>query len=104
MEFLDVMRSQIGYEIPMGTDHWGHFGVNEAIKLARAAEKYNLAYMEDLIPWHYMEQWKEISMSTTTPTQTGEDIYTLKRGFKQLIDMRAVDIVHPDPNTSGGIS
>jgi len=103
MEFLDVMRSQIGYEIPMGTDHWGHFGVNEAIKLARAAEKYNLAYMEDLIPWHYMEQWKEISMSTTTPTQTGEDIYTLKRGFKQLIDMRAVDIVHPDPNTSGGI-
>ena len=23
MEFLDVMRSKIGYEIPMGTDHWG---------------------------------------------------------------------------------
>ncbi|MEQ9442650.1 MAG: mandelate racemase/muconate lactonizing enzyme family protein [Cyclobacteriaceae bacterium] len=103
MEFLDVMRSQIGYEIPMGTDHWGHFGVNEAIKIARAAEPYNLAYIEDIIPWHFTDQWREITESSTTPTQTGEDIYTLEGGFKELIDRRAVDIVHPDPNTAGGI-
>ena len=103
MEFLEVMRNKIGYEIPMGTDHWGHFDVNEAIKLAKSAEKYNLAYMEDLIPWQYTDQWREITVSTTTPTQTGEDIYCLEGGFKTLIDRRAVDIVHPDPNTAGGI-
>ena len=103
MEFLDVMRSKIGYEIPMGTDHWGHFGVNEAIKICRASEKYNLAYIEDIIPWHFTKQWREITESTTTPTQTGEDIYTLEEGFKELIDNHAVDIVHPDPNTAGGI-
>ena len=103
MEYLDVMRSKIGYEIPMGTDHWGHFGVNEAIKIARATEKYNLAYIEDIIPWHYTEQWREITESSTTPTQTGEDIFALEGGFKELIDKRAVDIVHPDPNTAGGI-
>ncbi len=102
-EFLDVMRAQIGYEIPMGTDHWGHFGVNEAIKIARAVEKYNLAYIEDIIPWEYTDQWREITMSSTTPTQTGEDIYKLEGGFKELIEARAVDIVHPDPNTAGGI-
>ena len=102
-EFLEVMRNQIGYEIPMGTDHWGHFGVNEAIKIARAVEKYNLAYIEDIIPWQYTDQWREITMSTTTPTQTGEDIFKLYGGFKELIDKRAVDIVHPDPNTAGGI-
>lgn len=103
MEYLDVMRSKIGYEIPLGVDHWGHFDVNEAIKINRAAEPYNLAYSEDIIPWHYTEQWKEITTSTTTPTVTGEDIYTLEGGFKELIDKRAVDIVHPDPNTAGGI-
>ena len=103
MEFLDVMRSQIGYEIPMGTDHWGHFGINEAIKLARAAEKYSLAYIEDIIPWQYTDQLRELTLSTTTPIQTGEDIYCLEGGFKELIDTRAVDIVHPDPNTAGGI-
>ncbi len=103
MEFLDVMRSQIGYEIPMGTDHWGHFGVNEAIKIARAAEPYNLAYVEDIIPWHYTDQLRELTLSTTTPIQTGEDIYMFEGGFKDLIENRAVDIVHPDPNTAGGI-
>lgn len=103
MEFLHVMREQIGYEIPMGTDHWGHFGVNEAIKIARAAEKYNLAYIEDIIPWQYTKQWREITESTTTPTLTGEDIFSLELGFKELIDSHAVDIVHPDPNTAGGI-
>ncbi len=102
-EFLEVMRNQVGYEIPMGTDHWGHFGVNEAIKIARAVEKYNLAYIEDIIPWEYTDQWKEITLSTTTPTQTGEDIYRLEGGFQELIEKRAVDIVHPDPNTAGGI-
>ena len=102
-EFLEVMRNQVGYEIPMGTDHWGHFGVNEAIKIARAVEKYNLAYIEDIIPWQYTDQWKEITLSTTTPTQTGEDIYRLEGGFQELINKRAVDIVHPDPNTAGGI-
>ncbi len=102
-EYVDVMRSTIGYEIPMGTDHWGHFGVNDAIKICRAMEKYNLAYLEDLIPWQYIDQWKEISMSTTSPTQTGEDIYLLEGGFEEIITRRAVDIVHPDPNTAGGI-
>ncbi|MCW9707953.1 mandelate racemase/muconate lactonizing enzyme family protein [Fodinibius salsisoli] len=103
MEYVDVMRSQIGYEIPMGTDHWGHFGVNEAIKLARAAEPYNLAYMEDLIPWTYTNQWKRITDSTTTPTQTGEDIFMLKGGFKELIDNQAINVIHPDPVGCGGL-
>ncbi len=102
-EFLEVMRNQIGYEIPMGTDHWGHFGVNEAIKIAQAVEKYNLAYIEDIIPWQYTDQWREITTSSNTPTQTGEDIYMLYGGFKEIIDKHAVDIVHPDPNTAGGI-
>jgi L-alanine-DL-glutamate epimerase-like enolase superfamily enzyme len=103
MVFLDVMRSQIGYEIPLGTDHWGHFSVNEAIKIAKAAEPYSLSYVEDIIPWHYTEQWKAITESSTTPTQTGEDIYRLHGGFHDLIAQHAVDIVHPDPNTAGGI-
>jgi L-alanine-DL-glutamate epimerase-like enolase superfamily enzyme len=102
LKYVDVMRSVIGYEIPLGVDHWGHFGVNEAIKIHRAAEPYHLAYSEDVIPWQYTDQWRQITMASTTPTVTGEDIYLLD-GFKDLIDKRAVDLVHPDPNTAGGI-
>lgn len=103
MRYIDATRSQIGYEIPLGVDHWGHFGVNEAIKINRAAEPYVLAYSEDSIPWMNFDQWREITDSSTTPTVTGEDTFGLEGGFKELIDKRAVDIVHPDPNSSGGI-
>jgi L-alanine-DL-glutamate epimerase-like enolase superfamily enzyme len=37
-----------------------------------------------------------------TPVCTGEDIY-LKEGFKPLLEARAVNVIHPDIATSGGI-
>ncbi len=101
-QFVAVMREHVGYEIQLGIDHTGHFDKNEAIKLARRMEKYSLAYMEDLVPWTYTDDWKDITDATTTPTKTGEDIFALE-GFKPLIDKRAVDIVHPDLGSAGGI-
>ena len=96
-----AMREAIGYEIPVGIDHVGHMGLNSMIRLAKAFEPYNIAWLEDLIPWQYTDQWKEISMNIDIPTLTGEDIY-LKDGFRDLIENRAVDMVHPDPVTAGG--
>ncbi|MCB0688800.1 MAG: mandelate racemase/muconate lactonizing enzyme family protein [Saprospiraceae bacterium] len=102
LERVDKVRSKIGYQIPLASDHYGHFDHNNAIRLGRAVEKYRLAWLEDLIPWKYTEQWKTISDAIETPTSTGEDIY-LKEEFIKLIDARAVDIVHPDLATSGGL-
>ena len=45
---------------------------------------------------------KEIKENTTTPILTGEDIY-LKEDFIKLIDMGAVDMIHPDLASSGGL-
>ena len=101
-EFLAAVREAVGYEIPIASDHYGHFGVNDAIRLGRAVDPYRLAWLEDMVPWDYTEMWKEISTAIETPTITGEDIYLLDY-FKPLIDARAVDLVHPDPNSAGGI-
>ena len=43
-----------------------------------------------------------MSDALETPLLTGEDIYLLKN-FKPLIDIHAVDIIHPDLATSGGL-
>ena len=45
---------------------------------------------------------KQIRDSTTVPILTGEDIY-LKEPFIKLIDMGAVDMIHPDLASSGGL-
>jgi L-alanine-DL-glutamate epimerase-like enolase superfamily enzyme len=65
-------------------------------------EKWNLAWMEDMVPWQFGEQMKQIRDSTTVPILTGEDIY-LKEPFVKLIDMGAVDMIHPDLASSGGL-
>ena len=101
VKYVAAMREAIGWEIPVGVDHLGHMGLNSMIRLGRAFEPYNIAWLEDLIPWQYSDQWKEISQAIQVPTLTGEDIY-LKEGFRDLIEKRAVDIVQPDPVTAGG--
>lgn len=99
---VDNVRGMIGYEIPLSTDHYGHFDYNNGIRLGRALEKYRLAWLEDIVSWEYTDQWKTMTQALETPTLTGEDIYLLKN-FKPLIDARAVDIVHPDLASSGGL-
>jgi L-alanine-DL-glutamate epimerase-like enolase superfamily enzyme len=101
-KIVDHVRSMVGYEIPLSSDHFGHFDLNNGIRLGKVLEKYRLAWMEDIVPWEYTEQWKTISDALETPVLTGEDIYLLG-GFKPLIDLHAVDIVHPDLATSGGL-
>jgi L-alanine-DL-glutamate epimerase-like enolase superfamily enzyme len=101
-EFVQTVREQVGMEVPLSADHFGHIGVNSCIRLGKALTKYNMAWLEDMIPWQYTDLLKKISDAVDIPLCTGEDIY-LKEGFVELARNHAVDILHPDLATSGGI-
>ncbi len=101
-DYVGVVRDIVGYEIPIATDHFGHIGLESCIRLGKELDQYSLAWYEDMIPWQYTNQWKQLKNSVDTPVCTGEDIYLLE-GFKPLIDNEAVSIIHPDLATSGGI-
>ncbi len=101
-EYVAAVRDAVGMEIPLSMDHLGHLGVNSIIRLGKAYEKYNLSWMEDVIPWEYTDLLKQISDQSPTPILTGEDIY-LKECFQALCEKRAVGKIHPDLATSGGI-
>ncbi|MDD2578913.1 MAG: mandelate racemase/muconate lactonizing enzyme family protein [Eubacteriales bacterium] len=101
-QYVADVRKIIGYKIPLATDHFGFMGVEELIKVARRLEKFNLAWMEDCIPWQYTDQWKRLSEATATPLCVGEDQY-LAESFLPLLRAGAVSVVHPDPLTLGGI-
>ena len=102
-EYVEKVRDGVGYEIPLCADHFGHFDVNNSIRFGRTMEKYRLAWLEDMVPWFDIVNNKKLSDALETPILTGEDIYCLRDGFKPLIDARAVDIIHPDLGTSGGL-
>jgi len=101
-EYVAAVRDAIGMEIPLSMDHLGHLGVKSIIRLGKAYEKYNLSWMEDVIPWQYTDLLKQISDESPTPILTGEDIY-LKEPFQVLCERHAVSKIHPDLATSGGI-
>lgn len=101
-QYVADVRGVIGYEIPLAIDHFGHLGIGSCIQLARCVEKYNIAWMEDMIPWQLTEQYARLSRATTIPICTGEDIY-LKENFLPLLEAGGVSVIHPDILTSGGI-
>lgn len=101
-EYVQAAREAVGMEIPLSMDHLGHLGVNSIIRLGRAYEKFNLSWMEDVIPWQYTDMLAHITAESPTPILTGEDIY-LKEGFINLCEKHAVSKIHPDISTSGGI-
>lgn len=102
VDYVEQVRNVVGYEIPIAADHFGHIGIDDCIRLGEALEPFNLAWLEDLVPWQLTEQWVRLERTLKTPVCTGEDIY-LKEGFMHLLEAKAVNVIHPDLATSGGI-
>ena len=101
-DYVGQVREMVGMDIPLSADHFGHIGVNSCIRLGKALTKYNMAWLEDMIPWQYTDLLKQISSAVDIPILTGEDIY-LKEPFLELCRAHAVDIIQPDLATAGGI-
>jgi L-alanine-DL-glutamate epimerase-like enolase superfamily enzyme len=112
-EYIQAVRDAIGSAAPLATDHFGALTVNDSIRYSRAFERYDLAWAEDMIQVGHLgpggdaprnwRAYRELSEATTTPIATGESLFGLEEGFRDLIDNRAVDIIHPDPLTAGAI-
>lgn len=108
IECVIAMKEVLGDEVGLALDCGPGFVLTDAIRLARAMEPYNLMWLEDMltgdyIPWVHADVYREVTMSTTTPIHTGEQIY-LRHNFKELIERNAVRIVGPDPCDVGGIA
>ena len=101
-DYCASIREIVGWDIPIAVDHFGHFPVEDCIKIAQALDRFNFAWYEDMIPWQYTDQYVILRNSCNTPILTGEDIY-LKEGFKDLFEKKAIAICHPDLASSGGL-
>ena len=103
-----AMKDVLGDEIGLALDCGPGWTVPDSIRLAKALEPYNIAWLEDLFtgdytPYVLADCYRDISQSTSVPIHTGEQIY-LRHNFRELIEGRAVDIIGPDPCDIGGIA
>jgi L-alanine-DL-glutamate epimerase-like enolase superfamily enzyme len=104
VEVVAAIRAAVGWDVALCTDHFGHgyLAAKDVIRLGRALEPFGLAWIEDPMPWWDMAGHKQVTDALTIPTAAGEELY-LWDGFRELIEQRAVDIVHPDLLTAGGM-
>jgi L-alanine-DL-glutamate epimerase-like enolase superfamily enzyme len=104
-EVVSAVRDAVGWDTSLCIDHFGHgmMTVKEVIRLGYALEPYGLAWMEDPVPWADVDAHKAVTDAVGVPVAAGEELY-LWDGFRPFIEQRALDIIHPDLLTSGGMA
>jgi L-alanine-DL-glutamate epimerase-like enolase superfamily enzyme len=102
VSLVAALRKALGKEVDLAIDcHWS-YGVNDAIRLARACEPYDLLWLEDPVPPENNDALRRVTAATTTPIATGENHYQ-RHHFRELLEREAVDILAPDFQKVGGL-
>jgi L-alanine-DL-glutamate epimerase-like enolase superfamily enzyme len=108
VECVQAMKEVLGDQVGLALDCGPGWTVPDAIRFARAVEPLHILWLEDMLTGDYVpyvnpDVYREVTLKTSTPIHTGEQIY-LRQNFKALIESHAVSVVGPDPCDIGGIA
>ena len=97
------LRTALGDDVDIAMHCTGQFDTRSAIGLCKAIEAIDPMWIEDPLSVNYSEAWLELKRSTRVPLLAGEKI-EMVRGFRPFLDNQVLDMIHPDPAYSGGIT
>ncbi len=100
---VKAAREALGDDILLMTDAHGTFSVPEAKKFCRGVEDCDLYWFEEPVSPDNRHGTAEIRSSTSIPIAAGESEYTAF-DVRDLIEVRALDVVQPDSAIIGGIT
>jgi L-alanine-DL-glutamate epimerase-like enolase superfamily enzyme len=116
--YARAYRNLIG-DYPLSSDHYqGYNNYTQQLDVSSAVELANRmaasdcqgmsgGWMEDIIDWGWKDGQgipvvKQVTDQANMPILTGEDMYCLDE-YEAMVDAGAVDFIHPDEATAGGI-
>ena len=98
-----AVRDEVGDGIDLGMDlHWT-FTTETAIRLGRALEPYDLAFLEDPVHPRKVDAQVRVREAVETPILSGENL-TTKEDFEAQARRGVFDIAAPDVMLCGGLS
>ncbi len=100
-ERLAVVRDVAGPDAEIALDGHMSFDVETAIRLAKALQPLDLKWFEDPVPILNFDAQKRVRDESPIPICAGEML--VPDQFREMIDRRAVDIIHPDLLFVGGL-
>jgi len=103
IERVKAVRDAVGYEVKLMVDANQSWSVNQAIRMARKLERFEVFWLEEPTIADNVEGLTKIAKSTEIPLALGENEYT-KYGFKELMMKGAVGVVIGGVARVGGIT
>jgi D-galactarolactone cycloisomerase len=103
VSYVKAIRQAIGEEMYLMVDANHAYNSSEAIQLARKLEKFDIHWFEEPVPPEDLEGYCEVRKKSNILIAGGECEYT-RYGFRNLINLRAVDILQPDLCAAGGFT
>jgi|SRR5215217_1056545 len=100
---VKAAREAIGPDIKLMADAHGTFSVPEAKQFCRGVEDCNLYWFEEPVSPDNRHGTAEVRSATAIPIAAGESEYT-SFDIRDLLEVRALDVVQPDAAIIGGIS
>ena len=102
-ERVSAAREALGGGIELMVDAHGTFTVSEAKQFCHLVRDCNLAWFEEPVTADDKRGLAEVRQATHIPIATGESECT-RFDFRDLIELRAADILQPDLAICGGIT
>ncbi len=99
---MAAAREAVGPNIDICADMHGRYDAVTGMRVAKMLEPIGLMWLEEPIPAENIDAYKQITDSTSTPICAGENHY-LAYGFREMLEIGAVNIIMPDLQKAGGL-
>ena len=100
---FEAVRAEFGPELPLLHDAHHRLTPNEAARLGRSLEPYELFWLEDCTPAENQEALRRVRSQTTTPLAIGE-VFNSVQDYQTLITEQLIDYVRASVTHAGGIT
>jgi len=97
------LRDKLGKGGYVMFDGHGKFTPQVALQLCKRLEKYDVLYMEEVVPPEQLEDLAKVAAETTVPLCAGERLATVWP-FRRLFETGAAGVLNPDIVRVGGVS
>lgn len=97
------IREALGNRMQIMMEFHGFWNLPCAVRIARALEPYDVAWLEEMLPQDNMAAYEQLAQQVKQPLCVSERLLT-RWGYRELLDRRIASIIMPDVAWCGGLS
>lgn len=103
LSYVEDIRNTVGDKMEIAIEGHARWNLPEAVEIGRALEKYDILWLEEIIPPDNADSYARLKAAVKVPICVSERLFT-RFGFRQIIEKNAADIIMPDMAWTGGIT